>query len=162
MHNFPDIRYFSDYYHYILGLIDKSGIVLNRSTLTKSLRWRTASIAIGEVQAPATSGFPDDTALPFDENNGLIFRDGSFLRFTEKVQVDRREGATILEHSYHYQRPNEIFFIRFDFEELPTQNPIRKPQYHVHTSAKPEFHIPSIPINFNLMLNLIKVNFFAS
>jgi len=28
--------------------------------------------------------------------------------------------------------------------------------------AKPEFHIPSIPINLNLVLNLIKVNFFAS
>jgi len=37
--------------------------------------------------------------------------------------------------------------ICFDFEEFLTPDPIRKPQYHVHTSAKPEFHIPSIPIN---------------
>ncbi|MBC8236102.1 hypothetical protein H8E77_41680 [bacterium] len=38
MRKFPDIRYFSDYYHHIVGLVDKSSIVINRTTLTKSLR----------------------------------------------------------------------------------------------------------------------------
>jgi len=133
MRKFPNIRYFSDYYHYIAGLIDKSGIVINRRTLTKSLKGRTASITVGEVRAPEIGRYPDETALPFDESNGLIFRDGSFLRFSETVGTNRREGTTVLEYSYHYQRPDEDFFIRFDFEELPSFDPIWKPQCHVYT-----------------------------
>jgi len=65
MRKFPDIRYFSDYYHHIAGLVDKSGIVINRRTLTKSLKGRTASITVGEVQAPEAGSYPDETALPF-------------------------------------------------------------------------------------------------
>ena len=141
MRKFPDIRYFSDYYHYAVGLIDKSDIVINRVTLTKSRRWSTASITVGEVRAPEIGRYPDETALLFDERNGLIFRDGSFLRFSEKVSANRREGTTVLGYSYHYQRPNENFFIRFDLEELPSSDPIWKPQCHVHTSAKPELAV---------------------
>ncbi|MBC8233844.1 hypothetical protein H8E77_30210 [bacterium] len=143
-------------------MIDRNDIVINRSTLGKSIGVRARATVVGDIYAPDVSGFPDESAQSFDESNGLIFRDGSFLRFLERVQVGRRIGARVLAYSYHYQRPGEDFFIRFDFEELPTSNPIRKPQYHVHTSAKPEFHIPSISIDLNLVLNLIQVNFFAS
>jgi len=162
MRKFPNIRYFSDYYHHIAGLIDKSGIVINRRTLTKSLKGRTASITVGEVRAPETGGYPDETALPFDEGNGLIFSDGSFLRFLETVSVNRREGTEMLEYSYHYQRPDENFFIRFDFEELPPPDPIWKPQCHVHINVKPELHIPCILFDLNMILDFIRVNFFAS
>jgi len=162
MLDLPRIRYFSDYYHYIVGLIDRSNIVINRSTLGKSTGVRARATTVSDIYAPDVSGFPDESAQPFDENNGLIFKDGSFLRFLERIQVGRRIGARVLAYSYHYQRPGEDFFIRFDFEELPTSNPIRKPQYHLHTSAKPEFHIPSIPLGLNLVLSLIKVNFFTS
>ncbi|MBM3234960.1 hypothetical protein FJZ31_01545 [Candidatus Poribacteria bacterium] len=162
MRRFPDIRYFSDYYHYIVGLIDKSDIVINRITLTKSYRWSTASITTGEIRAPEIGGYPDETAQSFDERNGLIFRDGSFLRFSETVSVNRRDGVTMLDYSYHYQRLNENFFIRFDFEELPSPDPIWKPQCHVHTNAKPELHIPCILFDLNMVLEFIKVNFFIS
>jgi len=161
MRKFPDIRYFSDYYHHIVGLIDKSDIVINRATLTKSRRWSTASITVAEIRAPEIGRYPDETALPFDEGNGLIFRDGSFLRFSETVSVNRREGTEMLEYSYHYQRPDENFFIRFDFEELPPPDLIWKPQCHVHTNAKPELHIPCILFDLNMILDFIKVNFFA-
>lgn len=162
MRKFPDIRYFSDYYRYVVGLMDKSDIVINRATLNKSRRWSTAPITVGEVQAPEASSYPDETALPFNESNGLILKDGSFLRFSEKVHSHRREGTTVLGYSYHYQRPDENFFIRFDFEELPSSDPIWKPQCHVHTSAKPELHIPCILFDLNMMLEFINVNFFAS
>jgi hypothetical protein len=144
MRKFPNIRYFSDYYHHIIGLIDKSGIAINRTTLTKSLKVRTAPIIVGEIRAPEAGGYPDETSLSFDESNGLIFKDGSFLRFSEKVSVNRREGTTLFGYSYHYQRPNENFFIRFDFEELPSPDPIWKPQCHVHTSAKPELAVYAV------------------
>jgi len=162
MRRFPDIRYFPDYYHYIVGLIDKSNIVINRATLTKSRRWSTASITVAEIRAPEIGGYPDETAQPFDERNGLIFKDGSFLRFSETVRVNRREGAIVIDYSYHYQHPDENFFIRFDFEELPSPDPIWKSQCHVHTNAKPELHIPCVVFDLNMVLEFIKVNFFAS
>lgn len=132
MLDLPRIRYFSDYHHYIVGLIDRSDIVINHSTLSKSIGVNARPTTVGDIYAPDTGGFPDESAQPFDENNGLIFRDGSFLRFSERIQVGRHVGARMLAYSYHYQRPGEDFFIRFDFEELPTSDPIRKPQYHVH------------------------------
>jgi hypothetical protein len=142
----------------LIGAISSSIVQLLANLFGVNARATT----VGDIYAPDTGGFPGESAQSFDENNGLIFRDGSFLRFSERIQVGRHVGARMLAYSYHYQRPGEYFFIRFDFEELPTSDPIRKPQYHVHTSAKPEFHIPSIPVNLNLMLNLIKVNFFVS
>ncbi len=161
MTNFPNIRYFSDYYHYLVGLLDTSGIVLDRASLNKSLKTRTPAFMEGKINAPGVSGYPDETARPFDASNGIVFIDGSFLRFNETVRVSRRRGTELISYSYHYQRPGENFFIRFDFEELPTPEPIRKPQYHVHTSAKPELHILSVPVNLKITLEIIKANFFA-
>lgn len=161
MINFPDIKYLGEYYHYIVGLFDRSGIVSNRTSLNKSVRTRSPAILEAKIFAPGVSGYPDETALPFDEINGIVLTDGSFLRFDETVRVSRRRGTDILAYSYHYQRPNENFFIRFDFEELPTPDQIRKPQYHVHTSAKPEIHIPCIPIDLDRVLQFIKANFIA-
>jgi hypothetical protein len=161
MNNLLGITYFSDYYHYVIGLLDRLGIVADRSTLAKSSRVRAPSIVIGEVRAPRESGFLSESALPFESRNGIIFLDGSFLRFKETVQVNRRTGTKILAYSYHYQRPGENFFVRFDSEEQPTLDSFRKPQYHLHTSAKPELHLPSTPVELEFVLQFIKANFFS-
>jgi len=157
----PQIRFFHEYFRYIVGICDKAGIFLSRSTLNKLLRTSTPTFQIGEVSAPQSGGFPDESAQAFDERNGLILLDGSFLRFFEKVQVSRRNGVKILAYSYHYQRTGENFFFRFDFEEEPTVEPIRKPQYHLHTSAKSEIHYPSAPVELAFIVDFIKVNFFS-
>ena len=120
MFELPRIRYFSDYYHYVVGLIDRSDIVINRSTPGKFIGVSARATTVSDIYAPDVGGFPDESSQTFDASNGLIFRDGSFLRFLERVQVGRRIGTRVLAYSYHYQRPDEGFFIRFDFEELPT------------------------------------------
>jgi len=159
MANFAKIRYLSEYYHYVVGLLDRSGIVLSRASLSKSTIMRSKGHIIGEVLAPNVGSFPGADASVFNESNGIIFRDGSFLRFVERVRVSRRIGTEIFEYSYHYQRPGEDFFVRFDFEKTPATNLIFKPQYHLHTSAKPALHLPSAQIDLDFVLKFINVNF---
>jgi hypothetical protein len=126
------IRYFSEYFHYIVGLLDRSQIFFSRAALGRRLRREAAGIQEGWVFAPFSGRFPDESSVLFDERNGLILMDGSFLRFIEEVKVSRRTGAEVFNYSYHYQRPSENFFFRFDFEKEPTAEPIRKVVYEVN------------------------------
>jgi len=160
MSHLAKIRYFSEYYHYVVGVLDRSGIILSRASLSKSIILRSTEQLIGDVYAPENSGFPCSDAASYNKSNGIVFRDGSFLRFYERVRVRRRDGTEILGYSYHYQRPGEVFFARFDFEETPTTDVIFKPRYHLHTSAKPELHLPSVQVDLDFVLKFISVNFF--
>ncbi|MBM3235369.1 hypothetical protein FJZ31_03610 [Candidatus Poribacteria bacterium] len=89
MINFPDIKYLGEYYNYIVGLFDRSGIVLNRTSLNKSVRTRSPAILEAKIFAPGVSGYPDETALPFDESIEkiplLFFLIKLFLLGKEKV-----------------------------------------------------------------------------
>lgn len=162
MANFANIRYLGEYYHYVVGLLDRSGIVLSRASLSKSIVMSSTAYIIGEILAPDVGSIPDTEAAAFSESNGIVFRDGSFLRFVERVRISRRTGTEIFDYSYHYQRPGEDFFVRFDFEKTPAANLIFKPQHHLHTSAKPELHLPSAQIDLDFVLKFINVNFFRN
>lgn len=158
----PRVRFLHEYYHYVVGMIDKSGIVADRSALNKVLEASTPGIQSGLVGAPCNGEFPDETALIFDPRNGLILIDGSLLRFQERVRVVRQwQSVEVLAYSYHYQSPGEEFFFRFDHEVTPAMDRILKPDYHLHTSARPELHFLSGRASLEYVLEFLKAAILA-
>ena len=146
---------FSQYVSWVLGIIDSSGIVSDRSQFARIRSSRSAGI----LMAPARSGFARSGSEPI----GLIFIDGAFLRFIEQVVI-RDDGAVIREmYSYHYQRPDGYFF-RYDKLIRPLDEPIQRvlePQRHLHVGqSSPRF--PTHSTNLEEVLGLIKHNFYSS
>ena len=87
------MKHFSDYASWLLGVIDKSGIVRDRSSVVRVQKGRRR----GLIMAPAESGF----AKPGAPAMGLIFLDGAFLRFQEYVVMKRDNSISRLHYSYH-------------------------------------------------------------
>ncbi len=89
------------------------------------------------------------------DQNLLLFRDGATLKIYEEVRIVNNEIHR-LKYSYHYQRPNGYFF-RYEREE--TDDPIRKPEYHMHAVLNlPHFNAPSV--NLEIILQLMVANFY--
>jgi hypothetical protein len=109
------------------------------------------------VGAPCNGEFPDESALTFDPRHGLILIDGSLLRFQERVRMVRQwQMVEVLAYSYHYQSPTEGFFFRFDHEAAPAVDRVLKPDYHLHTSARPELHLLSGQASLEYVIEFLK------
>jgi len=92
----------------------------------------------------------------FARNPNLVFRDGARLQLYEKIQVIKNEVHR-LKYSYHYERPNGYFF-RYEREE--TNDPIRKPEYHMHVILNLP-HFNALPVDLEIILKLIVANFYS-
>lgn len=148
------MKYFSDYMSWLLGIIDTSGIVRDRSTVTRIQDSRQT----GLVMAPRESGFAKPSVPPI----GLVFIDDAFLRFQEYVAI-QSDGSILRQYyTYHYQRPDGYYF-RYDKLERPFNDPIQRilePQRHLQVAqTAPRF--PTHSTNLAELLTLIKHNFYA-
>lgn len=145
--NFPKmgIRNWSDYKRYIRNVIIDYGF---------------RNIIVGEIplsivshpEIPKNIGGVILTRAP-----GLRFKDGAHLTFRELVKV---ENETIISevYTYHYERPGGYFF---RYEKEPTENPLRKPEFHLHVILDvPHFNAPCV--NLEKVLQLVEVNFYSN
>ena len=106
------------------------------SPLTTSISDRK----IGEVYLPSRGIF--EKLNPHSEPAGLIFRDGSFLVLQEIIRFDYREEThpdpTLYrtKYSYHYQRPSDYFFFRYDHHP-DIGDAETHPLHHLHCAGWP-------------------------
>ncbi len=148
------MKHFSDYVSWLLGVIDISGIVHDRSTIARIQHSRRA----GLVMAPRESGLAKPGMPPI----GLIFIDDAFLRFQEYVIIQNEGSILRASYTYHYQRPDGYYF-RYDKLKHPFANPVGRilePQHHLH-AAQPAPRLPTHSTNLAELLALIKHNFYA-
>ncbi|HEY86176.1 MAG TPA: hypothetical protein G4N96_13815 [Chloroflexi bacterium] len=112
----------------------------------------------GLVFAPRESGFAKPGASPI----GLIFIDGSSLRFQEYVII-QADGAVLRPlYSYHYQRPDGYYF-RYDKLRRPFESPVKRipePQRHLQVT-RPSPRFPTHSTHLAELLDLIKYNFYT-
>jgi len=92
----------------------------------------------GEIYLPARTIF--EKLTPQSNPTGLIFRDGSFFVFQEIVHFGYRSETdtepTLYRtcYSYHYQRPAEHFYFRFDHHP-DLGDPETHPPHHLHSAG---------------------------
>jgi hypothetical protein len=124
----------------------------------------------GEIYLPAHTIF--EKLTPQSDPAGLIFRDGSFLVFQEIVHFGYRNetdsGPTIYRtrYSYHYQRPTDYFYFRYDHHP-DIGDPETHPLHHLHSAGwQPggtQFQeVPRYEVNemtLDKTLRLILINF---
>jgi hypothetical protein len=127
----------------------------------------------GSIYLPSPAIF--ERINPSTAPLGLVFVDGSFLIFKETVRygyIDKKAAAPQvyrLEYSYHYQRPQENSFFRYDFH--PTVGDAEShPIHHLHAFGWPSgaTKLPSVPrfaaseVTLGEVLSLIRRDFFAT
>jgi len=140
---------FRHYFGWLVGLIDKTGMISDRSSLTCLPLDKREGI----VRAPKMTGFFEPGKPP-----GLVFKDGSFLRFKEEVQVAKGGSYVLLSYAYHYDTPDGYYF-RYEKLRKPHSDPVFEPQRHLHVwQDAPRF--PTHSTCLDEILTLIKVNFF--
>jgi hypothetical protein len=93
---------------------------------------------VGEVYLPSRSTF--EKMNPQSQPTGLVFADGSFLTFYEVVCFDYQEESATepviyrLKYGFHYQRPEDCFFFRYDHHPDIGQ-PETHPLHHLHCAG---------------------------
>ena len=112
---------------------------------------------------------------PLSDPIGLIFMDGSFLVVKAIFEYGYPdESATepqicFLEYGYHYQRPHDQAFFRYDYHP-EVGPPETHPLYHLHATGWKEGagdlpqvpRFPVSPVTLDEVLELIRLNFFSS
>jgi len=127
---------------------------------------------IGAIYIPSLQIF--ERITPSSAPIGIVFIDGSFLVIKEIFQYDYASEDAVepsichLEYSFHYQRPEENTFFRYDFHP-DVGDPDTHPIYHLHAAGWRDnaLELPSVPrfpvslITIDEVLELIGINFFA-
>lgn len=149
------VRFVHEYYHNLVGAIDKSGIFLDRSSLGRGTTLDSGQAQIGRILAPLSGAMADPTAQPYDPSNGLVLHNGAFLNVRETVRVARDGTGGWLDYSYHYQDPRGGYYFRFEKDSTPDPNPIWKPQVHFHTSGRPKIHFPSVEMDLFRLIDFL-------
>ena len=141
---------FHHYFGWLVGLIDKTKMISDRSSLTCLPLGKHE----GVVRAPKISGFFEPSMPP-----GLVFRDGSYLRFKEEIRIENG-SYVLLSYAYHYERPDGYYF-RYEKLKEPHADPVFEPQCHLHVCQDaPRF--PTHSTCLAEVLGLIETNFFRS
>jgi hypothetical protein len=127
---------------------------------------------IGAIYIPSPQIF--ERLTPSSAPGGIVFIDGSFLMIKEIFQYAYASEDAVepkichLEYSFHYQRPQENSFFRYDLHpdigDLATH-----PLYHLHAAGWRDnaLELPSAPrfpvslTTIDEVLELIRSNFFA-
>ena len=133
---------------------------------------RITDEGIGVISIPSIQVF--ERLTPSSAPAGIVFIDGSFLVIKEIFQYDYASEDAVepsichLEYSFHYQRPQENSFFRYDYHP-DVGDPDTHPTYHLHAAgwrdnslelpATPRFPVSLITIDE--ILELIRINFFA-
>jgi hypothetical protein len=153
---------------------ERLSLLYHYPDITSHVDMPTVSIApdgTGSIYVPSQAAYEHLT--PQAAPTGVVFVDGSFLVFKEIFRYDypspnaRAPEICRLEYSYHYQRPDERFYLRFDFHPL-VGDPATHPLHHVHVrgwspdaTTLPETpRLPTVPLMLEEILELLRVNFF--
>ena len=111
---------------------------------------------------------------PASPPTGIVFQDGSFLCVKEVFRYGYRSSADTgpaiwrSEYTYHYQRPNDCYFFRFD-SHPGVGDPETHPLHHLHSAGwqRGEKDWPSVPrftvpeTTLDDVLSLIARDFFG-
>lgn len=152
-------------HHRILHKYD--AITARREAVTTDIR----DDGVGVFYLPSRGIF--ERITPHSEPTGLVFTDSSFLVVKEIFDYGYPDDAAtephiyFLEYGYHYQRPQDQTFFRYDYH--PEVGPSEThPLYHLHATGwkadatdlpqVPRF--PVSPMTLDEVLELIRVNFF--
>ena len=142
--------------------------------ITERLDSMTTYIAddgVGYFYVPSQSTFQYIT--PQSSPTGMVFLDDSFLlvkhifRYDYPTEDASKPTICNLEYSYHYQRPSDNSFFRYDFHP-DVGDAETHPLYHLHASGwlPDAIELPSVPrfpvatITLDEVLELIRINFF--
>jgi hypothetical protein len=94
--------------------------------------------ATGLIFVPSRQRF--QKINPLSPPTGLVFPDDSFLIIREVVRFGYRQETDVelrlfrLSYSYHYQRPSDRYYFRFDHHpEIGVDR--RHPEYHLHSAG---------------------------
>ena len=98
-----EARIIREYIRTIDGILDKSGIVVDRSELKKFYN-------SGIIQA-------GNLTRKWDEPNGIRFVDGSYLTFVEKLEVLDGEPIRYL-YTYRFVSSDQSLVFRYDRDNL--------------------------------------------
>lgn len=94
--------------------------------------------SVGEVFLPSRDAF--QKINPQSQPTGLIFVDGTFLVFYEVVrfgypsETDTEPRIYRLSYGYHYQRPQDHFYFRFDHHPDVGDRDTH-PLHHLHSAG---------------------------
>ena len=133
---------------------------------------RITDEGIGAIYMPSIQVF--ERLTPSSAPAGIVFLDDSFLVIKEIFHYAYASEDTIepsicqLEYSFHYQRPEENSFFRYDFHP-DVGDPDTHPIYHLHAAGWRDnaIELPSAPrfpvalTTIDKVLELIRNNFFA-
>jgi len=127
---------------------------------------------VGAFYIPSRVVF--ERITPRSEPIGLVFTDGSFLVAKEIFEYGFPDDSAtapqfyFLEYAYHYQRPQEQTFFRYDYhpEVGSSEN---HPLYHLHAAGwrREADNLPQVPrfpvspVTLEEVLELIRINFFV-
>lgn len=94
------------------------GFVADTGALIEPITFSISDEGIAEVYLPSSKYF--EKISPQSQPAGMIFADGSFLVFYEIIRYGYPDDEAIVptiyrtKYSYHYQRPIDYFYFRFD------------------------------------------------
>jgi hypothetical protein len=89
----------------------------------------------------------------------LTLSDNSVLSINEIVECGSAEGTQLMAYSYSY-RCSDGFWFRYEMDEHPKSDPIKYPQFHLHTGIDEKHHFLSRPVDIETVMEIIKRNFF--
>jgi hypothetical protein len=126
--------------------------------------------SVAEAFLPSRSAF--ERLHPMSPPTGLHFPDGSFLVFHETVHYGYRDQEVTeptiyrTRYSYHYQRPQDRFYFRYDHHP-DIGDPETHPLHHLHSAGWGEGatqfqDVPRYPVaevTLLEVLRLIRVSF---
>ena len=142
-------------------------IIAHRDAVTTGIR----DDGVGAFYLPSRAIF--ERITPRSEPIGLVFTDGSFLVAKEVFEYGYPDDSAtepqlyFHEYGYHYQRPNEQTFFRYDYHP-EVGSPETHPLYHLHATGwkKEADNLPQVPrfpvypTTLEEVLELIRINFF--
>jgi hypothetical protein len=128
--------------HELSGYVSSLGLALFSFAGSYRLKVQPLSYTIGpqgaEIYLPAQDVF--EKISPTSPPTGLLFADGSFLVFHERVRFGYRKEAdpepTLFRtaYGYHYQRPADHYYFRYDHHP-DKGDPATHPLYHLHSAG---------------------------
>ncbi|MCS6859733.1 MAG: DUF6516 family protein [Abditibacteriales bacterium] len=140
--------------------------------------WRVERDGTGLLYVPSLATF--ERLTPDATPTGVVMRDGSFMAVKLVVRFDYPDGVgrstsasrepciVYVEYSFHYQRPQDCTFFRYDFHPH-IGDPRTHPIFHVHAAGwqrgdkqlpdKPR--LPSSSMTLSEVLDVVRMNYFT-
>ena len=134
-------KHFPDYHNFVGSLLHRYEFVPVWFLLECKRQWKRGALEMYTISA------------------NLTLSDNSILSMNEIVECGSAEGTQLMAYSYFYRRPDGFWF-RYEMDEHPKSDPIKYPQFHLHTGIYEKHHFLSRPVDIETVMEIIKRNFF--